>query len=164
MKFKIFSRKYQLFPWQAISNISFFRNSAYTRDTAYGFCFDLDNSLTRWKRTLFKIHYSRNSKVSVLKTNFFPRQAIPKIPFFLCSSYTEDTAFRVWFDFYNSLIRSKRHIYKLRYSRNSKLSVRNTNFIPRQAIAKIPIFLHTTQGILHTLVQFRQLFDPMKKT
>ena len=39
------------------------------------------NSSTPWKRPVFKISYSRNSQISVWKTNFFPRRSIPK--FFL---------------------------------------------------------------------------------
>ena len=38
----------------------------------------MDNPLTRWKRPIFKIRYSRNSQISVWKPNIFPRQAIPK--------------------------------------------------------------------------------------
>ena len=37
------------------------------------------NSLTRWKRPIFKTPFSRSSKSSVWNTNFFPRQALPKI-------------------------------------------------------------------------------------
>ena len=67
----------------------------------------LDNSLTRWNRPIFKIRYSRNSQISVWNTNFFPRQAIPKILFVLHSTYPGDTSYRVWFDLDNSLTRRK---------------------------------------------------------
>ena len=44
----------------------------YTGDTPCRVWFDLDNSLTRWKRPIFKIPFWRNSKSSVWNTNFFP--------------------------------------------------------------------------------------------
>ena len=40
-------------------------------DTSYRVWFDLDNSLTRWKRHIFKITFSRNSKSSVWNPTFF---------------------------------------------------------------------------------------------
>ena len=62
------------------------------------------------KRPIFKIRYSRNSQISVRKTNFLPTQAIAKNPFVLDSSYTWDTLYRVWFTLDNSLTRRKRPI------------------------------------------------------
>ena len=44
--------------------------------------------------------------------NFFPRQAIPKILFVLCSKYIGDTTYQVWFDLNNSVTRRKRPIFK----------------------------------------------------
>ena len=105
----------------------------YTRDTPYRVWFGLDNSLTRWKRPIFKIPFSRNSKSSVWKTKFFPRQAKPKILFALHSHYTGDTAHRVWFDLDNSLTRWKKIIFKnLKISQFEKLqnSVWKPNFFP----------------------------------
>ena len=93
------------FPRQAISKTLFVLHSNYTRDTTSQVWFDLDNSLTRWKKPTFKIPFSRNSKSSVWNTNFFPRQAIPKMLFVLLSNYTGDTTCRVWFDLNNSLTR-----------------------------------------------------------
>ena len=46
-------------------------HSHYTGDTPYRVWFDLDNSLTRWKKLEFsKIRNSRNSQNSVWKNNF----------------------------------------------------------------------------------------------
>ena len=90
--------KTKFFPRQAKPKILFALYSHYTGDTPYRVCFDLDNSLTRWKRPIFKIPFSRNSKSSVWKTKFFPRQAKPKILFALYSHYTGDTPYRVCFD------------------------------------------------------------------
>ena len=136
-------RKTNFFPRQAIPKILFVLHSRYTWDTPYRVWIDLDNSLTRRKRPIFKIRYLRNSQISVRKTNFFPRQAIAKILFVLHSRYTWDTPYRVWIDLDNSLTRRKRPIFKIRYLRNSQISVRKTNFFPRQAIAKILFVLHS---------------------
>ena len=38
-----------------------------------------------------------------MKTQFFPRQVIPKILFALHSDYTGDTPYQLWFDFDKSL-------------------------------------------------------------
>ena len=105
--------------------------------------FDLDNSLTRRKRPIFKIRYSRNSQISVWKPNFFPRKAIPKIPSVLDSRHPWYTQYPVWFTLDNSLTRRKRPIFKIRYSRNSQISVWKPNFFPRKAIAKTPFALHS---------------------
>ena len=131
--------------------------------TTYRACFVLDNSMSRLKKPILKILYSRNSKVFVWNTIFCPMQAVAKFFLFVHSTYTEDTPYQVCSDLDNSFNRWKRPIFIICYSRNSKISVWNTNFFLRQAISKIPFFPHSTQGILNTLVQFRQLFDPMKK-
>ena len=119
-----------------MKKILFALDSRYIRDTLYRVWFDLDNSLTPWKRPIFKIRYSRNSQISVWKPNFFPRQAIPKNLFALDSRYSWDTPWRVWFDLDNSLTPWKRPIFKIRYSRNSQISVWKPKFFPRQAIPK----------------------------
>ena len=136
---------------QAIPKILFVLHSTYPGDTAYRVWFDLDNSLTRWNRPIFKIRYSRNSQISVWNTIFFPRQAIPKILFVLHSTYPGNTAYRVWLDLDNSLTRWNRPIFKIRYSRNSQISVWNTNFFLCKLYQKFFLFytLHTL-GILHT--------------
>ena len=73
---------------------------------------------------------------------FFPRQLIAKILFVLHSNYTGDTPYRVWFDLDDSLVWWKRSIFKIGYSGNTQISVWNTNFFPRQPIAKI-LVLHS---------------------
>ena len=135
--------KTNFFPMQAIPKILFVLDSRYTGDTPYRVWFDLDNSLTRSKRPIFEIRYLRNSQISVWKTNFFPRQAIPKILFVLRSRYPWNTPYRVWFDLDNSLTLSKRPIFEIRYLRNSQISVWKTNFFPRQAIPKILFVLRS---------------------
>ena len=131
------------FPRQAIPKILFVLHSRCPWDTPYSVWFDLDNSLTRRKRPIFKIRYLRNSQFSVWKTNFFPRQAIAKILFVLHFKCPWDTPYPVWFDLDNSLTRRKRPIFKICYLRNSQISVWKTNFFPRQAIAKIYFVLHS---------------------
>ena len=136
--------KTNFLPRQAIAKILFVLDSRYTWDTPYRVWLNLDNSLTRRKRPIFKIRYLRNSQNSVWKTNFFPRQAIAKILFVLDSRYAVDTPYRVWFDLDNSLTRRKRPIFKIRYLRNSQISVWKTNFFPRQAIAKTHFVLDSS--------------------
>ena len=104
--------KTNFFPRQAIPKILSVLDSRYPWDTPYRVWVDLDNSLTRWKRPIFKIRYLRNSQISVWKTNFFPRQAIPKIFSVLQSRYPLDTPNRVWFDLDNSLTQWKRHFFQ----------------------------------------------------
>ena len=124
------------FPRQAIPKIFSVLDSNYHRNTRYQFWFTLNNSLTQWKRPIFKIRYLRNSQISVWRTNFFPRQAIPKFFSVLDSSYPWSTRYQVWFILNNSLIRWKRPFFKIRCLRNSQISVWRTNFFPRQAIPK----------------------------
>ena len=131
------------FPRKAIAKNDFALPSRYTWDTPYRVWFDLDNSLTRRKRPIFKIRYSRNSQISVWKANFFPRQAIPKIPSVLDSRHPWYTQYPVWFTLDNSLTRRKRPVFKIRYSRNSQISVWKPNFFPRKAIAEISFALHS---------------------
>ena len=86
---KLFIREIRKFPYEKLNFFlgklyqKFFlvSHSTYPWDTPYRVWFDLNNSLTRWKRPIFKINYSRKSQISVWKTNFFPRQAIPTIHF-----------------------------------------------------------------------------------
>ena len=132
------------FPRQAIPKILFVLHSRYHWDTPCRVWSDLDNSLTQWNRPIFKIRYLRNSQISVWNTNFFPSQAIPKILFVLHSRYHWDTPCRVWSDLDNSLTQWNRPIFKIRYLRNSQISVWNTNFFPRQAIPKILFVLPST--------------------
>ena len=92
-----------------------------------------DNSLTRWKRTIFKI--CKNSQFAKfakfrMKTQFFPRQAIPKI-FLLYTSlhWWYSIPNLVWFG--QLLDPMKKNFFKfsnIRNSRNSQNSVWKTNF------------------------------------
>ena len=131
------------FPRQPIAKIIFVLHSNYTGDTPYLVWVDLDDSLFWWKRPIFKIGYSGNTQISVWNTNFFPRQPRAKTLFVLHSNYTGDTPYRVSFDLDNSLVRWKRPIFKSGYSGNTQISVWNTNFFPRQPIAKILFVLHS---------------------
>ena len=131
------------FSRQAIPKILFVLHSRYPWDTPYRVWFDLDNSLTRWKRPIFEIIYSKKSQISVWKANFFPRQAIAKILFVLQSKYPWDTPYWVWFDLDNSLIRRNFYIFENRISEKVEISDWNTNFFSRQAIPKILFVLHS---------------------
>ena len=128
------------FASQAISKNRFVLNSSNAGDIPYQVCFDLDNSLTRSKRPIFKSRYPRNTKISVWNTNFFPRQAIAKISLFVHSTYTGDSPYQVCFDLDNYLNRWKRPISKIRYWRNSQTSVWKPNFFRWQLIPKIQFF------------------------
>ena len=66
-----FSMKNQLFSRQAIPKIRSVLHSEYTWDTPFRVWFDLNNSLTRWKRPIFKINCSRNSQIPYEKLTFF---------------------------------------------------------------------------------------------
>ena len=66
------------FPRQALK-IFFASHSHQTVDAPYRVWFDLDNSLTRWKRPFLKFFFLRNSKSSVCNTNFFPDTVYQKI-------------------------------------------------------------------------------------
>ena len=111
--------KPNFFPRQAIPTILFASDSHYSGDTPFRVWFDLENSITRWKRPSFKILFSGNSKSSVWSTNFF-RTRYMHFFFALRSHYTGDTAYRVQFDLYNSLTRWKRIIFEI--LKNSQLA------------------------------------------
>ena len=138
----------------ALKQIFFFAfYSYYTGDTPYRVWFDLDNSLTRWK----KIKILKNSQFAKfakfrMKTQLFPRRAQPNFFFALHSHYTGDTPYRVWFDLDNSLTRWK----KIKILKNSQFAKfakfrMKTQLFPRRTQPKI-FLLYTliTQMILHT--------------
>ena len=129
------------FSRQAIPKIPSFLCYIYTVATAYRVCFNLDNSLTRSKRPTLKIRYSRNSKVFVWNTNFFPWQAVAKISLFVHSTYTGYSPCQVCFDLDNYLNRWKRPISKIRYSRNPKISVWILTFFLHKPYQKLLVFL-----------------------
>ena len=111
-------------------------------DTPYRVSLDLDNTLTRWKRPIFKIPFSQSSKSFVWKPNFFPMKAIQKLLFALHFHYTGGTPCHVWLDLDNSLTRWQRPIFKTPFSQNSKKSVWNSNFFAGQAIPQTLFALH----------------------
>ena len=125
----------------------------YTGDTTCGVWFDLDSSKTQSITTTIKIHFSRNSRISVWKPNFFRRQAIAKILFFSDSSYTGDTLFRVWFNLNIYLTQSKITIVKIRQKRSSQLSYENPTFLLGKLYKKFFLFYTLiTLVILHAEV------------
>ena len=109
---KLTYEKLIFFARQAIAKILFVLQSRDPWYTPYPVWFTLDNCLTQRKRSIFKIRYSRNSQISVRKTNFLPTQAIAKVLFVLDSSYTWHTPYRVWFSFKKFLTIRKRPIFK----------------------------------------------------
>ena len=97
----------------------------------------------------------RNSQISVWNTNFFPRQAIPKLLFVLQSSYPWDTRYRVWFDLNNALTRRRRRIFKYTYSKlfgnNSKFPYEILTFFLGKLYQNFFLFYNlVTHGILDT--------------
>ena len=124
--------------------ILFVLQSSYLWNTRCRVWLDLDNSLTRRKRPIFKIRYLRNSQISVWNTNFFSTQATVKILFVLQSSYPWNTWYRVWLDLDKSLTQWKRPIFKINFSNYSQISVRNTNFFSTQAMPKILFVLQSS--------------------
>ena len=132
------------FPRQFIPKILFAFHFHYTGDTPYRFWFDLKTSLTRWKRPIFKIPFSRNSKVPYeiltfflgkLYKNFFLFYTL--ITLVILDTRTGGTPQRVWFDLDNSSTRWKRFIFKIRNSRNSQNSVWKPNYFLRLDITQI---------------------------
>ena len=138
----------------------------YTSDTPYRVWFDLDSCLTRWKRIFFKIlTNSQFTKIAKfhMKTQIFPRQAIPKVLFDLHSHYNGDTPFRVWFDLENSLTRWKWNFFKIRknspFAKFAKFCMKNQIF-SRQVIQKFfllytlitLLILHTAFGLIWTKI------------
>ena len=173
---KFFFREIQKFVWktnpfprQAISKNRFVLTSHYTGDSPYRVWFDLNNSLTRWRRPIFKNPFSRNSKDPEWNTNFFPRQVVPKILLALHCHYTGDTQYRVWFDLGNSLTRWKTTIFKIlknsQFAKFVKFRMKN-HFFPWQATpTTFLLYTLVTLVILDTgLVWIEQLLEPMKKT
>ena len=108
-------RNRPIFKIQFLAKTPFILDSSYNGDTIYRDWSSLKNFLTIQKRSIFKILYSRNSQISVRKTNFFPRQAIPKILSVLESRHPWYTLYPVWFALDNSLTRRKRPIFKIIY-------------------------------------------------
>ena len=137
---------------QAIPKNPFVLHFTYTGDTPYGVWFNLNNFSTQWITPIFKNPFSR--KKFRMKYYFFTRQAIATTLFVLHSTYTGDTPCRVLLHLDNSMTQSKRTIFEIRYSRNSKSSVWNpyetlTFSIGKQLQKLFLSYTLPTQGILH---------------
>ena len=72
LSLKLVIREIRKFPYEKLTFFLdkllenfFLLHTTYTGDTSYQIWLDLDNSLNRWKRTIFKIPFPRNSKTSV---------------------------------------------------------------------------------------------------
>ena len=144
-------------PRQAKPKILFALHCHYTGDTQYRVWFDLDNSLTRWKRTIFKIRensqYAKFAKFR-MKTHFFLGKQYQQL-FALHCHYTGDTPYWVWFDLDNSLTDENElflKFAKICTSRNSQNSVWKPILFLRQAIPKktfcctlIALVIHNTE-------------------
>ena len=144
----------------------------YTGDTQYRVGFDLGNSLTRWKTTIFKIlknsQFVKFAKFRVI-TNFFPRQAIPTtfLLYTLITLVMLNTELGLiwatpWPD-------EKQLFLKLSKNRNSRNS-QNSVWKPIFFLGKLYQQLFGFTRSLHwwysisSLVWFEQLLDPMKKS
>ena len=143
--------KYELFSRQAIPKILFVLHSRYPWDTPYQVWFNLDNSLTRRNFYIFENRISEKVEISDWNTNFFSRQAIPKLLFVLHSRYPWDTPYQVWFNLDNSLTRRNFYIFEIRISEKVDISDWNTNFFLGKLYQKFFSFYTLgTHGILHT--------------
>ena len=91
-----------------------------------------------------------------LKINFFPSQAKAKNRFVWHSRYTWDTPCRVWFDLNNFLTQWKIPYLRIKYSKQSQISVRKAECFPKQALANFFLspdardILHTDSGLIWT--------------
>ena len=86
-----------------------------------------------------------------VKTNFFPRQVIPKFFFVLRSPYTGGTPHRVWFYLDNSLTRWKWIISKILFSRKPKVPDEIPTFFLGNSYQKFfLLYTFITLVIVHT--------------
>ena len=142
----------------------------YTGDTQYRVWFDLDNSLTRWRRTFLKfskICNLRNSQNSVSKTIFSLASYTNNFLVLHCH-YTGDTQYGVcliwatpWPDEKQLFLKFS----KIRDSRNSQNSVWKPIFFLGklyQQLFGFTLSLHWWYSI-PSLVWFGHFLDPMKK-
>ena len=131
----------------------------YIGDTPYRVWIDLDNSLTRWKKPIYKIPFSRNSQNSVRKPNFFPRQALPLFCFTLSLHWWYSIPSLVWFG--QLLDPMKKIFFKIlkisQFAKFAKFRIK-TQFFPRHALPKTfllytlitLVILHTAFGLIWT--------------
>ena len=125
------------FARKAIPKILFTLHFLYTGDTPYQFWLDLNNSLTRWKRPIFKIPCSRNSKVPCEILTFFLGRLCQK--FFLFYPLITLVIFHAKFGLiWTTPSPDEKEIF-LSFAKK----IRNTpNFFARKAIPKILFTLH----------------------
>ena len=148
--------KANFFPERAKPKIFFALHSHCTGDTPFRVWFDLDNSLTRWKATIFKI--LKNSKFAKfakfrMKNHFSPRQALPTT-FFLYTLITLvilNTEFGlVWTTPWSAEKEFFFKFSKIRNSRNSQNSVCKPNFFLSTLFQFFLLYALITLVILHT--------------
>ena len=139
----------------------------YIGDTQYRVWFDLDNSLTRWRRTFLKFIFREICKIPYKNPLFF-RGKLYQFYFALHCHYNGDTQYRVWFDLDNSLTRWNTTIFKIlknsQFAKFAKFRMK-TQLFPRQALPILFCFtlsLHWWYSI-PSLIWFGQLLDPLKK-
>ena len=99
------------------------------------------------KDLFLKFLYHEVKKIPYKITTFFTMQAIAKTSFVSHSFYAGNTPCRVWFHLDNSMTQSKRTLFKIPFSRNSKNSVWNAYKTLTTFVAKLQnkfIFLHST--------------------
>ena len=168
--FAKFRMKTHFFPGQAIPKILFALHFCYTGYTQCRVWFDLGNSLTRWKASIFKI--LKNSKFSKfakfrMKNHFSPRQALPTT-FFLYTLITLvilNTEFGlIWTTPWPDEKQVFLKFSKIRNSRNSQNSVWKTIFLLGKLYQQFFFFtlsLHWWYSI-PSLVWIGQLLDPMR--
>ena len=131
----------------------------------------LNNSLTRWKRTSFKIPFSRTSKVPYGIPTFFLGKSYQK--FFLLYAFITLVILHTKLGLIlTTPWPGEKELFlkfaKIRNLRNSQNFVWKPNFFPRQAklyqfIFCFSLSLHSWYSI-PSVVWFEQLLDPMKKT
>ena len=159
--------KTHFFPRQDIPNTLFVLHSHCTGDTQYRVWFELENSLTRWKRPFLNFLFREIQKVPYEILTLF-RTWYTKKFFALHSHYTGDTAYRFWFDLEISLTRWKWFIFKIRknshFAKFAKFRMK-TSFLgePYQQIFCFTLSLHWLYSIPR-LVWFGQPLNPMKRT
>ena len=139
----------------------------YIGDTQYRVWFDLDNSLTRWRRTFLKFLFREIRKIPYENPIFF-RGKLYQFYFALHCHYTGDTQYRVWFDLDNTLTRWKTTIFKIlknsQFAKFAKFRKKNIFFLSKlyQQLFCFTLSLHWWYSI-PSLIWFGQLLDPVKK-
>ena len=158
-----------LFPRQA-KPMRFALHYHYTGDTQYRVWFDLDNSLTRWKRIIFKIlknsQFAKFAKFR-MKTHFCLGQIYQQIFWFKLSlHWWYSVPSLVWFGQFLDQMKKKfsKILKNSQFAKFAKFRMK-TQLFPRHALTIFfccTLLLHWWYSI-PCLVWFGQLLDPMKK-